>query len=674
MKVDFATPTYWRDFYESYLGEELGKPNDAGWVNFTCPLRTHPGADASLHGGVDLNTGRFKCWNSSCNSRTQNLLGRIDSTYQTISAAEFLILTQSIDRPEADRIVESFRLSQLSNGTSPESVHHDTFSKVYRPNRAWESFVEESRKALTPDLLIVQEYCSSRGLRFETLQKAGMGYVPADPSIGQLEALVHIYVQNGVIVGIRARGFDGSKGGVSGSYATLYQLQTTIDSKSRTCILCEGETDTLITRQLLDDAGYGDIPVLGIPGSSYDISWNRHLQQFSRVIFLGQTDNASRLLAMQVQRALVEKVELVTPPFAPQATGKDVADYLQLEPGNRTALLDQLGISRDDVSPLPYVLDIDDLFQLASQPIPWLIPELIERGTKTLVVGPPKTQKTWLALELAVSVLVATPFLTVERWQPEQPGRVLIVEEEGSPNRFGQRLVKLLEGNRVDGLSVVHRQGVKVDNEESFARLRHEVLRIRPDLVIFDPYASIHLGDENVVKDTMEVIDAFNVILRALPRTALVIIHHSPKDGDGARGSSALWGAVDTQIGVQRTEVGIKLSIRGRDLPDDRGPSEEFFFDPTTGRHRPVAPIILANGGTKPKIRELASKIASYLRSHPGWCSREDVQVEVNVSDYLVFSALDELVKRGLAESIGSGRRNDPKSYRWIGNDDDNAN
>jgi hypothetical protein len=72
---------------------------------------------------------------------------------------------------------------------------------------------------------------------------------------------------------------------------------------------------------------------------------------------------------------------------------------------------------------------------------------------------------------------------------------------------------------------------------------------VRPALVIFDTFARIFAGgEENSAKDVGETI----VILGAIQeryQTAVAIIHHAGKDeSKGMRGSSALLGAVDTEL------------------------------------------------------------------------------------------------------------------------------
>lgn len=652
VSVKFKIGQIWREFYLRYNCQIDNEPNDSGWVNFPCVLPTHNGSDKHDHGGVNLYDGRYKCWSGTCREAYA-----ADSEKESLSASEFLMLVQGLDRQQANEIVESYRLESVP----ASEVHLDTTTTAYSPQPEWIGAVKTAQQALNPDLEIVREYLASRGLRYETLEHAGVGYLPGPP-----EALIHPYIQGGTVVGIRARSFDGRKGGVSGSHATLYQLQSINGTGLRTCILCEGETDTLITRQLLNDYGYLNIPVLGTPGNSFSATWARHLQQFSRVILLAQTDNASRQLARQAKSALQDKLEVIQPPFPAQAYGKDVSDFLRLDAKKPQELIDILGLSLNDIAPLPYVLTPQELYNLGAKSIPWLIPEIIERGTKILLVGEPKSHKTWIALQLVHSITTGSAFMGMLDWTPIETGRALLIEEEGSSYRLGNRLAKIF-GNQVADYYVIHRQGVSIDVEESMAKLRHEALRLKPDLIIFDPYASFHTQDENQSRGTKLIMDGINSLLRALPNAAVVIVHHSPKGKDEARGSGALWGAADTQILAKRTDDGTRLAIKGRDLPDEFSSGIEFLFDITTGKHRPIGLTPSQTPPVQKKTAVVRDAIEQLFKASPSkWFSQKDVAKALNLTGYGLRTGLIELVKSDVLEMRG-GYRNCPREFRLKG-------
>ena len=585
----------WSQFYTHYgcdASDEITR--DTGWINFPCILPTHGSKDHECKGGFNTRSGNYRCWNDTCKDRYNMHFSRNTLTDQReiLSPAEFLMITQNIQRDEADRIVESFRL-QFQEVMFPEQHHKDTFSTTYAPNAEWYLFVKEAQERLSEELLIVQEYMVARGLRYETIKNAGIGYVPESPT--QDECLINPYFINGEIVAIKGRTGDGRKGGVKGSFVTFFQLDAIVDTTSRTVILCEGETDTLVTRQLLNDNGFNNIPVLGIPGSVFRAEWTRHLQKFSRIIMISQSDLASQRLVLSARKSISDGFEVVTLPFPPLSVGKDISDFIRQDPNNGEILITLLGLSQIDVESMPYLLDNDAFNNLARQEPEWIIPGVIERGTKNLIVGNPKTYKTWLALQLIESIIYRSSFLGVSSWTPEFAGTVLLVEEEGSPSRLSQRWQLLTKGLKSEGkMYVIHRQGVRVDDDIALNRLRQEVLKLKPDLIIFDPYASIHAQDENSVQGTMKVMGGLSSLIRSLPTVAILVIHHAAKGAAGPRGSSAIWGAVDTQMVVERltgVDSQIKIQLLGRDLPEGQQDEMEFTFDPISGRHKLNNPI-----------------------------------------------------------------------------------
>lgn len=655
--VSFRIPTYWKEFFRSYGVVGAGEPNEKGWVNFPCILPTHKKRDKDNHGSANYRTGHYKCWSDHCREAYQE---EFETERETLTAKQFLILKQRLGEEEAETIVEAFRTQGLEE---PEKVHLGEFSKVFAPEAEWGIFVLTAQKALQPDLEIVQEYLSSRGLRFETVAKCGMGYVPEikleDGSV-QEECLIHPYYQQGRVVGIRGRTFDGRKGGVKNGYATLFQLQVLETSKAKTAIICEGETDTYITRQLLDDYDFKDIPVLGTPGNDFKKEWSRHIQYYNRVIALPQTDVASDRFVRNIRKAF-PLAEVVTLPFPPQSHGKDVSDFLRLSLDSEPTLMGLLGLSHEDYEPPPYILSGRDLVELSQQEIPWLVPNLIERGTKVLVPGAPKTYKTFLLLQLADAIVSGTPFLDMPVWGPIEKGRALLVEEEGSPHRLGQRWSKIASDPTTDNFHVIHRQGTRLDDDACLQLIRRELAKFKPNIILLDPYASMHTQDENTVQGTMIVMSAIDSFLRVLPGVTIVIVHHTPKNSDGARGSGALWGAMDLQIEVKRPNIRlpeITLFPRGRDLPDDFSQELSFKFDPLTYRLKPCqfAPKAITESGRAENARD---RILHVLREDGGWLKAAEIKVRAKISETMIHEYLRKLKSSGyiVAKELEPGKR-----------------
>ena len=87
-------------------------------------------------------------------------------------------------------------------------------------------------------------------------------------------------------------------------------------------------------------------------------------------------------------------------------------------------------------------------------------------------------------------------------------------------------------------------------------------------LVIIDTLArSMVGGDENKSGDMAQAIEAVDEIRRKSGATSL-LAHHTPKDGNTPRGHSALEGAVDSALLLERSDATFTLSAaKQKDIP-----------------------------------------------------------------------------------------------------------
>jgi len=200
-------------------------------------------------------------------------------------------------------------------------------------------------------------------------------------------------------------------------------------------------------------------------------------------------------------------------------------------------------------------------------------PQIIGRGvlpSQSLAVigGPPKHNKSYVVLNMILDLArgqnifdakyaSGIPVLPVTKRQ-----RVLYIEQEIGDEGMRDRLLPMLEGEVGVGLDIFIKSrdmDLRLDTPEGKVAIANEIAACKPDVVIFDPLAEFQLINENSAQEmsaTLRVckrwIDAF--------KTSILIVHHIGKQseehpkqgGDKLRGSSALFGAVDTFIGVTR--------------------------------------------------------------------------------------------------------------------------
>jgi len=221
------------------------------------------------------------------------------------------------------------------------------------------------------------------------------------------------------------------------------------------------------------------------------------------------------------------------------AEGFDVAGFLKAAP----------------VAPERPRLPILDIPGLLSVPDPtWIIDGWVIDDGASVWYGPAKTFKTFNVLDMALSVACGV------EWRGnaviQQPVLYLLGEGMGTfKYRVHVWLAKRSEGRQARFWTIP--VGVPLSTPEGLANALAAIdsLPVRPGLVVIDTL-NRHFGpgDENSSQDMTKFVQSVDA-LRAHTRAHIAIVHHSGKDAEkGARGSSALLGAVDNEFRITRTE------------------------------------------------------------------------------------------------------------------------
>jgi hypothetical protein len=201
----------------------------------------------------------------------------------------------------------------------------------------------------------------------------------------------------------------------------------------------------------------------------------------------------------------------------------------------------------------------------------WLVEGLWARAGVGIIGGAPKSCKSWLALDLALSVASRTPCL--EAYPVAEPGRVLIYMAEDAAAVVKERLAGLCRHRGLDlaslPIGVITAPSLRLDCFRDQRRLDQTVGRHAPRLLLLDPFVRLHRINEN---DAGEV-SALLGYLRELQRQhdlAVVVVHHTRKNGGGSGGGQSLRGSgdffawVDTALSLGRQRQQLVLSIEHR--------------------------------------------------------------------------------------------------------------
>lgn len=219
-------------------------------------------------------------------------------------------------------------------------------------------------------------------------------------------------------------------------------------------------------------------------------------------------------------------------------------------------------------------------FQRASQIDPeaaltrWLVEGLWSDQAVGILGGEPKCCKSFLALDLAVSVASGTPCL--RQFPVQRTGPVLLFPAEDSLGIVRSRLAGICAAAAVDfdtlPVEVITVPSLRLDTEADRRRLTQTVQDLHPRLLILDPLIRLHRVDENDASQ----IAALLSYLRGLQRQfelAVLLVHHARKDahatrpGQALRGSSELHGWGDSNLYLRRRGPQLTLSTEHRAAP-----------------------------------------------------------------------------------------------------------
>jgi hypothetical protein len=225
------------------------------------------------------------------------------------------------------------------------------------------------------------------------------------------------------------------------------------------------------------------------------------------------------------------------------------------------------------MNPLP-VKRACDLSDAADQPN-WLIEGLWADQAVGILGGQPKCCKSFLALDMAVSVASGTACL--RRFPVVRTAPVLLFPAEDALAVVRKRLEGICAAarTRLDALPiyVITAARLLLDLPCDQQQLRDTVAAVKPALLILDPFIRLHRSDENASKEVAPLLGYLRQLQREL-HVAVLLVHHvrkgsgAKRPGQALRGSSDLHGWGDSNLYLRRSSsTHLLLSVEHRAAP-----------------------------------------------------------------------------------------------------------
>jgi len=264
--------------------------------------------------------------------------------------------------------------------------------------------------------------------------------------------------------------------------------------------------------------------------------------------------------AEQAGELLAEWNDRCSPPWSLDELGDKITNaytYAQNEAGVRAALPDDFPVM--DVPPAPprkptKVARLSQFANSESKGPGYLAKGLLQKASYAIAYGPPGGGKTFTLLDLAYHIAAG------KEWMGHKVhgGTVLYLPFEG-----GGGLIKRAQALRqkygdADVPFFIAPASFNLREQTGRKELGAVIADLpeKPVLIVIDTLARALMGgDENSAQD----VGAFNSAVAALIESTgacVLIVHHSGKNQNaGARGSSALLGAIDTELQISDNRV-----------------------------------------------------------------------------------------------------------------------
>lgn len=670
-RVDFNEslhPEPWRDFYARYFPElDRMDIKEDGFTVQSLKCLYH--SDRKPSATVNVKSGFYVC--HVCGS---------------FSPYRFLVEIAGIAPEDASYFINDY-LRELyvkdeRTGSYLRAFPHYDPSHTYIPTpgqeEEFEEFIKEAKARLRPELPIVQEYITARGIKYEMLERFEWGYVPHDEDAGQVECLVVPFRVRGKIRAIRGRAYDGRKGAVKNSRFSLWNLDS-LEGKSQ-AVIVEGESDALRTIQALEVCGV-DIPVVSVPGNNFRKEWKREFEGIRTIYLIPQDDDAS---ANFVRSALAvlgeERCKVVELPWKRGDVGKDICEWLTRNNHTDQELVELIPLEEHQDRFSRYY-KVEELLKREPAEPDWLVRGMIARGQKILVQGPPKQMKTWFVLSLLKALSRGENVCGVPFWKTTVSGvKAVMVEEEHSTNALIQRVQQSLAGT--SNIVIPHRTGVKLlPKNPEFEDLLNFIDEFRPDLLVLDPLRSFFDGDENDSSVMQQVFAPLNMLLRKYPQMAVVVVDHTAKKPSdvlvyASRGSSVKGAEMDGVIDIRKfqkdEDVGVVVTGEFRDAETVENLSLKF----EDGN------LVYDDGfriNIKLKDSEVRLQKLAKLLTQRSYTQKELTDL-LKVSDQTVRNDISKLRAGGFTIEEEGGHQGSPKTYTltktpdgWKADDEDSG-
>ncbi len=284
----------------------------------------------------------------------------------------------------------------------------------------------------------------------------------------------------------------------------------------------------------------------------------------------------------------------------------------------------------------------------AEAELPWLVEDVWPEQGVGFLGGRPKSCKSWLALEIALSVASRTPLLG--RYAVPRGGPVLVFAAEDSPAMVRARFAGLAAARGVSlkdlPIQLVLADRLRLESDGDQARLRATLEMVGPELLILDPFVRMTGIDENSAQEVSRLLGFLRELQRSLALAILVVHHVRKSAGNGGlalRGSGDFWAWSDTNLYLHRKQAGLELAVEHRSASAPEPIPLELFDD------KPAGPYLRMRerASESSESPALGERVLAFLEEQPDPVKLDVIRRALRVRMQSVVDVLRDLEARG---------------------------
>jgi len=302
--------------------------------------------------------------------------------------------------------------------------------------------------------------------------------------------------------------------------------------------------------------------------------------------------------------------------------------------------------------------------QLKKLPKPeWLIKKIIEAAEMSMIYGLPGSGKTFIALDMCLCIATGLPWMG----QETQACSVLYTFGEGASGIEGRVAAWEEEndkpvGNKVHFLAITPKLNDKHEANELCSSI--DMLDEKPSLIVIDTLSRAIAGsEENSAKEMSVVVEVCGVLQKRYG-AAILLGHHSTKSGGTARGSSAIEGAANAMIYVNKNKN--NTGVISCEKQKNQGQFEDIKFKLVTVGSEDEASCTVhrvkinshheTSLDNSVYLKPNQGRVMAFMQKNPDVIfPAGEIENGAKVSDGSFYRTLKELGKAGLISKVDRG-------------------